>query len=115
MMSHATGLVKFNDGLIMWYEYDGTSDICLSRLYHTKEELSANWRTVDGQRFCSCGKDEPVGIYADYGVGSYWSGRACRFCHAITDGIMPFDENLNDLPGYADGVPAWVKKEREKG
>lgn len=43
-MSHANGEVIFNDGSIKHFEYNGTSDICIPKLYDTYDEMTDNWR-----------------------------------------------------------------------
>ena len=94
-MSHAFGKVHFVDGLVLHYEYDGTSDVTIPRLYTTANEVAANWRRVDDWVWncCTCGKDEPVKIYSSYGGGFSWDGRACRHCQCIVAGYEPvFDE-----------------------
>lgn len=87
-MSHASGEVKFNDGLILHYEYDGTTDVCRPTLFNTKEEMWKYWRDYSFYNVeCKCGKDENVIISNTYGGGSEWDGRACRHCKCITKGI----------------------------
>jgi hypothetical protein len=103
-MSHAPGQILFPDGHIMFFEYDGTSSICISHLYDQQPVMLDNWRK--GERLlCNCGKDESVTFYADYGSGFTWEGRACRYCKAITDGLMPFSGGINRLKE----VPGWTK------
>ena len=65
-MSHASGKVKFEDGTILHFEYDGTSDIVCNCLYHSQEEMSNNWRKRP-RNICTCGKDESVEIATIYG------------------------------------------------
>ena len=69
-MSHAMGAVRFPDGLILYYEYDGTSDFVISCLHDSKGEVKAEWRK-HSPRICTCPIDkmETVEIYADYGNG----------------------------------------------
>lgn len=44
-MSHAIGAVKFkNDNKIMYYEYDGTSDVVLPKLHLNIEGVNEEWR-----------------------------------------------------------------------
>lgn len=86
-MSHAVGAVRFDDGKILYYEYDGTSDVAIAKLYETRDEVYENWRESPPAH-CTCGKTEPVRIMTTYGGGSAWDGRACRHCRAITDGFM---------------------------
>lgn len=38
-MSHANGEVRFNDGGIKHFEYNGTSDICIPELYDSYEDV----------------------------------------------------------------------------
>lgn len=38
-MSHANGAIKFNDGLIRYYEYDGTSDYVISHHYERQQKF----------------------------------------------------------------------------
>ena len=107
-MSHANGQVKFQDGLVLHYEYDGTSDIVLPALYKTWEEMHENWRNQPWKQ-CSCGKDEPVELATDYAFGYSWAGRACRHCMAVTDGIGVYDINeyiVDDL------LPEWWQYQR---
>ena len=91
-MSHADGQVCFSDGTVKHYEYDGTSDVSISALWDTYEEMKRHWRG-NVWNDCQCGRDEPVVLSTDYGSGSEWSGRACRYCRAITSGWSPFEED----------------------
>ena len=85
-MSDAYGVVKFPDGLLKYYRYDGTSDICNPSLYDNINDI---WKCHEWT-VCNCGKDEPVEIYSDYGGGFSWPGRACRNCRCITDKLEPW-------------------------
>jgi hypothetical protein len=38
-MSHSSGTVTFKDGLVLHFEYNGTTDICIPKLYETFEEM----------------------------------------------------------------------------
>lgn len=113
-MSHSTGAVRFEDGEVMYYEYDGTADIVCSAL-GTREEVSENWRKPQNDRTCSCGKkSEPVEIMSTYGGGFYWNGMACRKCKSITGGYAPYgygyEESDAELPKIHDGYPDWFPK-----
>ena len=102
-MSHANGAVKFkSDNLIMFFEYNGTTDVSIPFLYDTKKELYDNWRKGKWGK-CECGKDEEVELMNDYGGGATQQGRACRYCKAI---VFPIgcDEMLGT---EADGLPDW--------
>jgi hypothetical protein len=102
-MSHATGQVIKDDAIIAYYEYNGTVDVAQPKLYLTKEEVSANWRTYPDAE-CTCGKaSEDVLLYTSYGAGYYWPGRVCMSCLAITDGRTPD----YDTPGHPLGAWNW--------
>jgi hypothetical protein len=100
-MSHAYGRVRFDDGTVLHFEYDGTSDVCISTLRTSRKEVWDHWRDQGWNR-CTCGRDQPVEIAEDYGGGQWWAGRACRHCMAITDGLRePEDEPTHT------GLPDW--------
>jgi len=101
-MSHANGQVRFSDGVVKHFEYNGTTDVCISVLYDLYEEMDKHWREgLWGE--CTCGKDEPVEIATDYGGGFFWEGRACRYCDVITLELQP------DWTNWTDGKPDWWK------
>lgn len=102
-MSHSGGAVKFSDGKVLYYEYNGTADVPISHLYETWDDVDDNWRKHQWL-YCDCKRDEPVMIVTSCGGGFGWNGRACRFCYAITDGFDPFSE---EREGYIDGMPEW--------
>lgn len=98
-MSHAHGKVVFEDKLVLYYEYDGTSDIVLPKLWDTPQEVSDHWREPEPfSRKCTCGKDEPVLIDTDYGYGYHWNGKACRHCKVITEGLDPYPHETGVIP-----------------
>ena len=104
-MSHATGKVRFTDGQIMYFEWDGTADIVCNCLYNTNEEMSKNWRKQPSNE-CLCGDDEAVEIANDYADGYRWAGKACRKCKAITLGRgADIDEYMYDAE--EEGLPDW--------
>lgn len=85
-MSHADGLFILPNGKKYHFEYDGTADICCTRLYARKEELYANWRG-DNLRHCVCEEKKPVkGILSTaYGHWDFlWESEACLTCMCIT-------------------------------
>ena len=84
-MSHANGRVKFDDGAILHFEYNGTADMVCNCLYFSYDDMVSAWRNQQDQ-VCECGNAEPVEIATDYGSGSQWPGMACRHCMAITMG-----------------------------
>ena len=56
-MSHAIGMIKFKDGKIRFYEYNGTSDVPISHHYNTRHEVNDNWRNHEWLD-CECGEEE---------------------------------------------------------
>jgi len=83
-MARTMGAIRFSDGTIRYYEYNGTSDVVMSFHYETKEEVSENWRSNKWAN-CQCGKLENVDIYTAYGVGFYiGDGQACKACNSIS-------------------------------
>lgn len=103
-MSHANGAVRFDDGEIKYFEYSGTCDVCVPTLYNTYKKMQKNWRKWKWLR-CSCGKDEHVEVFTDYGRGFYWDAKACRFCKCLTEYI-----DLSEFYDTRDGVPEWAKR-----
>jgi hypothetical protein len=98
-MSHSSGKVYFNDGAVLWFEYNGTADIVQPHLYKTIEELQAHWRREDWAE-CTCGRPpEPVIIEWHYGDGMHVPGYACRKCMVITGPLDPWETNYEDLVG----------------
>jgi hypothetical protein len=83
-MSHANGLVKFNDGTIKYFEYDGTSDIPRSHLYDNYNDMIKNWRIHE---WLKCDSDcidlEDTMFFTDYGGGFYFEGKACKKHNAL--------------------------------
>lgn len=108
-MSHAMGAVRFQDGTLLYYEYNGTSDTVISKLYASEQEVRDNWRSWT-HAGCHCGGDEPVEIMSTYGGGGWWRGRACRTCMAVTSGLVPFYDDVSHIQedGWEhEGFPAW--------
>jgi len=103
-MSHAIGAVRFEDGKILYYEYNGTTDVVIDKLYETQDEVLENWRKYPDAN-CGCGNDEPVRIMSTYGDGFAWDGRACRNCYAITDGFTV--DFAWESGTYEDKEPEW--------
>lgn len=105
-MSHASGAVRFKDGTVMFYEYNGTVGVCVSHLYDNMQQVVDNWRK--GQwMICACpGGMEEVEIYSSYGAGFSWTGFACRKCRAV-DG-RTLDESY--FQTQTQGEPQWHKE-----
>ena len=105
-MSHAAGAVKFPDGEIYHYEYNGTADVVVPHLYKTFDEMRDNWRRPDFWKECEVGEHnrEPVEIATTYGSGFYWYGVACKECMCITAGFEP------DYSPDRDELPSWYPR-----
>lgn len=117
-MSHSIGAIQFkSDKKILFYEYDGTSDVVIPSLWETQEEVSEHWRKYDGPKECIRNKffpnveghnHEDVEIISTYGFGFHWQGKACRECMVITDGLLLMDIDTTD------DYPSWSPWQREK-
>lgn len=99
-MSHAIGAIKFGDGLIRFYEYNGTSDYVISFHYRTPDQVSANWRSGNEVQ-CVCGEEEHVSIYSSYGDGFYMDGYACKYCNSVRT-EHPYDFDLIECEDMDD-------------
>lgn len=89
-MSHSIGAIRFSDGTIRYYEYNGTSDIVLSCHYSTVGEVSEHWRNQP-DKYCICGCEEEVSIYSSYAGGFYFKGKACRQCCSVRPNEIDFE------------------------
>lgn len=106
-MSHAHGQARFEDGTILHFEYNGTSDVVIPNLRNSAEEVDEHWRDGSWSR-CICGQpSEPVLLAASYGLEPNWKGEACRACMAVTNGFQPYDDE--DGNGLRHGRPDWWK------
>lgn len=112
-MSHSHGVVKTEDNKIFYIEFNGTDDVCLSRLYNTVEDVKANWRRQKW-KYCDCKPitKEPVKLAVTYGRGWYWDAFICRKCMVLTERLEPFGNDLDEYRAE-DGLPEWYP-DREK-
>ena len=100
-MSHASAVVRFQDGTIMHTEYNGTVDTPMPRLYHTEKERNDNWRRFDVSDFCDC-MTEPVQYWAYYGGGLGFTAFACReHMHVWAPDIYERQERTDERPSWA--------------
>lgn len=93
-MSHAPGQVRFPDGTVYWFEYNGTTDTIWPKLYQTYAEYELNYRKYEAQIWkCKCRepRTEEVDIAVDYGNARHFKGFACRGCGVITSSLTPWD------------------------
>jgi hypothetical protein len=105
-MSHANGLVRFTDGTIRFFEYDGTSDACRPKLWAKYSSIRRHWREKGYWKACTCNQSsETVDAFTDYGNGLSWMTTACRRCEVIVDCSNPYD-----LGPVRHEVPEWVRE-----
>jgi len=95
-MSHTLGTAEFRDGVIVYFEFNGTVDVACTALKSTAHEVERDWRTAANSAKCSCGNSEPVKLRSDFGCGQEWQAMACRSCMAITDGLRPSEPEAQD-------------------
>lgn len=100
-MSHSEGQVRFKDGVIKFFEYNGNCDCISSILFDTYEEMKDNWKKDIEPPKCEC-IAEPVEFYTCYGGGITWAGTACRKCGKILDSDYLGEE------GFESRTPKWV-------
>lgn len=113
-MSSCIGAIKFRDGEIRYYEYDGTVDCVTSHSYRTPQEV---WDSLHNHLICecTCGHEEACSIYSPYGSGFYIEGKACKLCCSIRPGEV--NEGYFDIiaPQDTDDWAKDVYKENEDG
>ncbi len=101
-MSRASGAVRFGDGTILFFLYNGTCDQVWPELFDTSRQSWDSYGENIG-KVCTCGGAEPVRLTQTYGGGSHWAGTACKTCRVVVTGKSPFDDD----PEEADGYPEW--------
>lgn len=118
-MSNALLKVRFNDGLILYGQYHGTSDTCHLNLFDSVEEASSyNRFTPEGYSALQKNNEgeavpEAVEIYSDYGSGWYWQGRACRVTKQITDNLDGFNEGYDTVPRDRIYSDDWAREDHD--
>lgn len=104
-MSHANGVIRFNDREIMFFEYNGTSDVCHPKLWRTHAEVVEHWRENNPWRKCNCrNPPEQVEAYNDYGGGTTWTTYACRKCMVLTVTEDPLEQQNHQWPNKPDWI-----------
>lgn len=108
-MSRASGEVQFKDGTIMYCIYDGTSDIMHDKLFSTHNEAFQDYnKNISYNNGCKC-DGEDVLIYTDYGMGTTYTGRACKEHRCIL-----FDFNNWLECSYNDREMSWMYRRYTK-
>lgn len=107
-MGSEVGVTRFeSDGVIMFFEYDGTVDVAISHLHPSIEALRDHWRN-SATLHCTCGRDEPIQLYTCYGGGFSWIGKACRHCRAFTKGLLPYEDGVPRQRHTNGQCPEWA-------
>jgi hypothetical protein len=119
-MSNATGQVRFEDGLILYFVYGGTVDEIYPKLFESREEAFNAWGDENlslKNRVSSVADSESVELATNYGGGLVWIGKASRSAMEITDGLRPnqFIQDPDDPFGLREiidnpttsGLPDW--------
>ena len=102
-MSHANGLVRFDDGTVRFFEYNGTSDACRPKHWKNYRDVQKHWREETYVRTCRCKRPpETVEAFTDYGRGFTWMTTACRHCRVIVDCSNPYDLGI-----VRHEIPEW--------
>ncbi len=103
-MSHSSGYVLFKDGTKFYYEYNGTADVVLPKLWKTMQEVTDHWREEEPfDKECICKQDEEVIMYTRYGNGWYFPGRACKKCMLVTNSPSPYENMVDGEPVIKKG------------
>lgn len=100
-MSHAAGEVIQYGKIIGYFEYNGTADIILPKVYNTAQDLADHWRQ-GAMTCCTCKPQkgrEPVILWSSYGFGSFCVSTFCSVCKLITGELNAMDIN------WVDGHP----------
>ncbi len=106
-MSNETGALKFKDGTIRYYEYDGTRDVVLSHHYSTIKDVADNWKKGELLN-CNCEGEEFVSIFTKYGDGYYIDGKACKSCNSVRPNESDFHLfERNERDDWAKELLGW--------
>ena len=104
MSNSAGAVISREEGTIQsWFMYVGTSDVCFSHLFDTKEEMQTVWRSAEWLS-CDC-EGEDILLWSAYGSCFYWPGRACFEHNTITANGMPWNPDIKFEEGIKEGVP----------
>ena len=103
-MSHGYGQVRFEDGLVLHFEYNGTADIVYPALWDSMREVTEHWRAADVDfSYCGCA-GESVEACSTYN-GCHWEATACREHRRYVEPRMACDL---DVDPFKCGLPAWA-------
>ncbi len=106
-MSHATGAVIVDNKGVAFFDYNGTSDVCVSNLVESIDDV--HFRKMKWI-YCTCGDPSTdCFLYSSYGGGYYWPGKVCMKCKAITEGLQPYEVSCDDRMCNKYGCDHWPK------
>lgn len=106
-MSVGALLVRLPDGTIRYGHYQTTVDAPYRCLHETDEQAEAcSLRHQDEAQDNEPEPEVEVEIYAHYGGGFWWRGKA-RGLYLTDDGVRDFEGTWH-IPDQTDGIPDWV-------
>lgn len=93
-MSHSSGEVWVNGSRLGWFEYNGTADLVMPRIFLTQDELCDNWRNDHAQPWgekCGCDKTAAI-VVSHYGSVNAWEAEVCVPCMRICGPLNPYED-----------------------
>lgn len=113
-MSHAYGEIIIDNKVVAHFEYNGTSDVSISNLRDTKQEVFDNWREAEWLE-CKCTAPSTKAIaYTDYGYGFHWDVLICLPCRAFVSGHSPEDDKRGHPICVSTAEHDWKENENNK-
>ena len=105
-MAKYTGAVRFPDGKLMYFVYQGTVDIARAQLFATPDEAFAAWNGTEAavNKCPNIGDVEPIEVMPYFMHGSdevHFNSRANRTLLLITGSLSREEadrESMNDSP-----------------
>ena len=111
-MSRATGEIYTYDGTeVGGFVYCGTACVARAKVYPSwRIAWDAYCKAEDNHATCECESQTywvPVVFYTTYGSGTYWRGKFCATCNAITENWTPSDDTCQDRMCLKYGCKHW--------
>lgn len=85
-MSHSPGEVLVDGKVVAYFEYNGTADVAISKIYPNEWKRNNKWRTNGDERWllCTC-EDESCRVKCVLQtLPLTWNSEICLFCMVIT-------------------------------
>ena len=122
-MSRAGGVVRFPDGTLKYWMYDGTCDVIWPRLFPTNREAWDAYKNTRHNDFdweetfyppegYEPGEVFTVDIYEDYGGGASWVGTASHdyiLAPTYDRFDLQYDHGNIETSWTLDTDPDWVR------